>query len=594
MSSNKPITDLAERDGHELMQVALGHQAGGLAVVNANLVNVYTGEIQPNHSIVTIGKWIAYVGPRRKEMIGPRTEVIDAAGRFVIPGLIDGHTHLALFFSIAEFLTYAVPGGTTTVVTEAFEPYAVGGYHGFVDFLDSLADQPIKLFATVPPMVSISRHLLGIDADDLKRLLAREEILGLGESYWQGVFQDPEAILPSMQATLVAGKKIEGHSAGARDKKLAAYAALGITSCHEPITADEVLARMRLGIHVMAREGNVRRDLKTIAEVRERGVDLRRLTIASDGVDPKTLLEEGYMERLVQKAIDYGFDPIEAIQMTTLNVAEHFNIDHLVGGVAPGRYADLVVIPDLGKICADVVISNGRVVAAEGKMVAPVRRHVFTQASRNSIAFQQALRPEDFTVRVEGRDRLAEVSVIEMVTDLVTREQKVSLPIRDGRIACDPSRGLNKVAAIDRNETPCRMFTGFIRGFNLSSGAVGGSAAWDTSNLIVVGADEADMAMCINRVHEMQGGVVVCRGGEVVEELAMPALGIISDLPMPDLAERLAAIAGALKRLGVTLPDPLLTLATLTGAAIPFFRISENGMVDLKVGTTKGVVGSFG
>lgn len=590
MPSNKTQTDLAERNTRELMQVALGRDTGDLAVVNANLVNVYTGEIQPDHSIVTAGKWVAYVGPHRREMIGSKTEVIDAAGKTVIPGLIDGHTHLALFFSIAEFLKYAVPGGTTTVVTEALEPYAVGGYDGFVDFLESLAGQPIKLFATVPPMVSISRHLRGIDGKDLERLLAREEILGMGESYWQGVFQDPETLLPGMQATLLAGKTLEGHSAGARDEKLAAYAALGVTSCHEPITADEVLARMRLGMHVMAREGNVRRDLKTIAQVREKGVDLRRLTIASDGVDPKILLEEGYTERLVQKAIDYGFDPIEAIQMTTLNVAEHFNIDHLVGGIAPGRYADMAIVPHVDEMRAEVVVSNGRVVAADGKLVDAARHHDFSQSSRNSIAFQERLTPEDFTVRVDGKDRLAEVSIIEMVTDLVTRKQLVSLPVRSGRIACDPARGLNKVAAIDRNATPCRLFTGFIRGFNLVSGAVGGSAAWDTSNLIVVGADEADMAMCINRVRDLQGGVVVCRSGEVMEELALPNLGVISDLSMTNLSAKLAAVSGVLKRFGVTFPDPLLTLATLTGAAIPFFRISEDGLVDLKSGATQGVL----
>ena len=572
------------------MQVALGQKAGDLAVVNARLVNVYTGEIQAHHSIVTAGRWIAYVGPHRKEMIGLQTEVIDAAGKTVMPGLIDGHTHLALFFNMAEFLKYAVPGGTTTVVTEAFEPYAVGGYDGFVDFLDSLADQPIKLFATVPPMVSISPHLLGINPDDLNRLLAREDILGMGESYWQGVFQHPEIVLPGMQATLAAGKKLEGHSAGAKDEKLAAYAAIGVSSCHEPITADEVLARLRLGMHVMAREGNVRRDLKRIAEIRKTGIDLRRLTLVSDGVDPKTLVQDGYMERLVQKAIDYGFTPVEAIQMTTLNVAEHFSIDHLVGGVAPGRYADMAIIPSPEEIRAEVVISNGRVVAAGGKMIADVRAHAYTPKSRSTITFQHALEAEDFAVWVQGKDRLVEVSVIEMVTDLVTREQIISLPVHGGQIACDPSRGLNKVAAIDRNNTPCKMFTGFIRGFNLASGAVGASAAWDTSNLIVVGADEADMALCINRVRELQGGVVVCRGGEVVEELALPVLGIISDLTMQDLAEKIAAITRVIKRLGVTLPDPLLTMATLTGAAIPFLRISENGLVDFKTGVTKGVV----
>ena len=192
---------------------------------------------------------------------------------------------------------------------------------------------------------------------------------------------------------------------------------------------------------------------------------------------------------------------------------------------------------------------------------------------------------------VDGKDRLAEVSVIEMVTDLVTREQRVSLPVKSGQIACDPSRGLNKVAAIDRNETPCRMFTGFIRGFNLVSGAVGGQCRLGHIEPDCSWRRRSGYGECASIVYAKCKAVwSFCRSGEVVEELALPVMGIVSDLAMPDLSEKLAAITGALKRLGVTLPDPLLSLATLTGAAIPFFRISENGLVNLKTGHTKDVI----
>lgn len=589
MSSNQPLTDLAARDVHALMQVALGKKPGDIAVINARLANVYTGEFMAHQSVVTLGRWIAYTGDAPDGMIGPHTEVIDAAGSTVIPGLIDGHTHLATFFNIAEFIRYAAAGGTTTVVTEAFEPYAVGGYDGILDFLNSLADQPIKLFATAPPMVSISRNLLGIDSRDLDRLLAREDILGLGESYWQGVMQSPERILPAMQATLSAGKKLEGHSAGARNGKLAAYAAAGVSSCHEPITADEALARLRLGIHVMAREGNVRRDLAAIAPVGDKGVDLRRMTIVSDGIDPGALMTEGYMEAVLQKAVSYGFSPMQAVQMTTLNVAEHFGIDHLVGGIAPGRYADMVVIPDSGHVKAQLVISNGRVIARDGRLLAEPRVHAFTAASRHTITLPRDLCADDFAIRSDSAASPVDVSVIRMITDLVTKEQIMPLPVQDGQIDCAPERDLVKIAAVDRRHAPGKIFTGLISGFGLRAGAVASSVAWDTANLVVAGAAEADMALSLNRVRALQGGIVVARDGRVIEELPLPNLGMISDLSMRDLSQRLAAITRAIRGLGTPFADPLLTLATLTGAAIPYLRISEDGLVHLKTGELTGV-----
>lgn len=588
MNSNQLISDLSNRDTRTLMQVALGQRPADLAVVNARVANVFTAEILDRQAVVTHGKWIAYTGDNPDGMIGPQTEVIDAAGRVVIPGLIDGHTHLALLYNIAEFIRHAAPGGTTTVITETFEPYAVGGYDGLTDFLKSLADQPIKLFATVPPMVSISQRLAGMPSVDLSRLLARQEVLGLGESYWQGVLQSPETFLPAMQATLSIGKKLEGHSAGARGNKLAAYAALGISSCHEPITAEEALARMRLGLHVMAREGNVRRDLAAISGISDTGVDLRRLTLVSDGVDPKILIEEGYMETVVQKAIQYGFAPMEAIRMTTLNVAEHFGIDHLVGAIAPGRYADLILIPDIDTIRAELVISNGRVIARDGRLTVEPRRHRY--AEHNPLRTLPPLTAADFAIPADPAADAVDVRVIEMVTDLVTREKVMTAKVTEGEVQISLRRDLVKVTAIERRLTPGRRFTGLIHGFGLGAGAFASSLAWDSACMIGVGADDEDMAHCMNRIRELNGGVVVCRNRQVLAELPLPVMGIISELTMTALAEGLAAIHQAVQQLGVAFADPLLSLQTLTGAAIPFLRICEDGLVDLKSGAVKGVI----
>ena len=277
MSHKSVLPQKTQDDMRALMQVALGEEKADLAVVNARLVNVYTAEVQEPIGVAVKGPWIARVSADVGDTIGAETRVIDAAGRTLIPGLIDGHTHIAWIYSAAAFVPYAIASGVTTVVTETLEPYPVAGMAGVLDLLESLQDQPIRILATAPSMVSISTAARGISAAALASLLARQDILGLGESYWQAVLQEPDVYLPAYEQTLRSGKVLEGHSAGASEKKLSAYAAAGVSSCHEPINAEQVLTRLRLGMHVMVREGSIRRDLEEISKIRQLGLDLRRL-----------------------------------------------------------------------------------------------------------------------------------------------------------------------------------------------------------------------------------------------------------------------------------------------------------------------------
>jgi adenine deaminase len=589
MTSSEILKTKSVAETHQLMKVALGQEKADLAIVNANMVNVYTGELLPNLGIAIKGKWVAYVGKSAADAIGPQTEVIDAGGQTVIPGLIDGHTHIAWMFTAAEFLKYAIAGGTTTVVTETIEPYPVCGYDGVIDFLESLKDQPIKIMATAPAMVSISQTARVMPPEVLAKLLARDDVLGLGESYWQAVLQEPEQLLPRFEQALAVGKTLEGHSAGAGDKKLAAYVAGGISSCHEPINAAQVLERLRMGLHIMVREGSIRRDLAEIARIKDMGIDLRRLILSTDGVEPRDLIEKGYMEFVLRKAIDYGFDPIAAIQMATLNVAEHFSLDGLIGGIAPGRYADLMIIPDVQTIEARLVISNGKIVAKNGNLVTAPRRHTFTKQSLNSVKLPREMQASDFVINADADTDQVKVRVIDMVTDLVTAELEMQWPVTDGQIRSDAGNGIIKVAAIDRTHNPGKMQVGLIKGFGLKSGAIACSAAWDTSDIIVVGSNDDDMAAAVNRIHELQGGAVVCENGKIVTELPLPIFGIMSELPIETIADRLQKIKKVVSDLGVSFPDPLLTLITLTGAAIPYLRICEEGLVNLKDGKTVGL-----
>ncbi len=586
MTQKSPMPLKTVEDMQTLMQVALGEQPADLVVLNAELVNVYTGEIQKNMGVAVKGRWIARVAAEVRDTIGPATRVLDASGKTLVPGLIDGHTHLAWIYTAAAFIPYAAAAGVTTVVTETLEPFPVAGMAGVYDFLDSFQNQPIRILATAPAMVSISSKAKGISTEDLDRLMQRDDILGLGESYWQAVLQEPETYLPAFQRPQRFGKVLEGHTAGASEKKLAAYVAAGVTSCHEPIDAEQVLARLRLGVHVMAREGSIRRDLEAISRIRPTGVDLRRMILASDGVSPQDLMQGKYMDFVVRKAIACGFSPVEALQMTTLNVAEHFHLDGILGGIAPGRLADMALVPDVSEFRPETVVCNGEIIWESGRLVKAPRPHAFSAESLNTVRLPRRLTPSDFSIRSRSNAASARVRIIEMVTDLVTAERHLDLPTANGELHPDPANGLCKIAAVDRAQRPGKLFTGLIKGFGLARGAVACSAAWDTSDIVAVGADEADMACAVHRIADLQGGAVLCENGRVLAEIAMPIFGIASNLPVPTLAAQLREFKQAIEKLGVAFPDPLLSLITLTGAAIPYLRICEEGLVNLKDGRT--------
>jgi adenine deaminase len=572
-----------------LMRVALGLEIADMVILNASVVNVYTGEIMENCPVSIKGKWIASVGRDAASAIGGSTTVLDASGKTLIPGLIEGHTHLC-FQTVEAVVPYLMKGGTTTFIVETLDIFPAAGYEGVTELLDSMKEQPIKIFGTAPATISISKALNAGTGSVLDKLLERDEVVGLGETYWHAVLQTPDAFIPMFQSAIDRGKRLEGHSAGARGKKLAAYAAAGVSSCHEPITVEEAVELLRLGFYVMLREGSVRKDLQELSKIKQTGVDLRRLILATDAVEPEEFVEKGYLEAVVQKAIASGFDPVSAIQMTTLNVAEHFGLDNAIGGIAPGRCADIVVLPDIRTISPEVVISNGRIVFRDGKVLENPRKHRYSDKCLQTVRLEKAVQPSDFDIRVDGLpNRPVTVRIIEMVSDLVTSELHSEIFPVGGKVTMDLENDIIKVAAIDRGHDPGRSCVGLIKGLGIGKGAFASSAAWDTWDIIVVGANEEDMALAVNRIRELQGGLIVCENGKIKAELPLPIFGILSDLDMAPLAQKLKSVRQAARSLGIPFPDPVLTLCTLTTAAIPYLRICEEGLVNLKDGKTLSV-----
>jgi adenine deaminase len=566
---------------YELIRVALGEAPADLAIINGSVVNVYNGEVE-KACVLTKGERIAYVGNDLGKAIGPSTQVIDAKGRTLIPGLIDGHTHIDTICPISEIVKYAAVSGTTTIITENSDIGTPLGYEGVIQFFRSVQNQPIKIFITVPPMVTLSKvteeHATTLP--QLRKLLRRKDILGLGEVYWGDVVNGNQRVLDLIAETVKRGKKVEGHSAGASGKKLQAYVSSGVSSCHEPINAEEVRERLKLGLFILIREGVVRRELEAIAPIKDDGDVLNRLAIASDGVAVEQLISDGYMEFLVQKAINLGFDPIRAVQMATINVARHFAIDDEIGGIAPGKYADIAVIPDLKTIKAEYVISNGRVVAHSGQLLIKPRKHRYPKSMLDTVRLDRDFTADDFAIPAQGGQ--AKVRLIDQITNLVTKEALIDMPVIEGQLKADVGKDIIKVAAIERAYRTGKRFTGLIRGLGFKKGALATTNVWDCGDIIVVGADESEMALAVNRVKELGGGVVVIADGGIAAEIALPVGGVISTEPVETIARKFKHIQQVAAELGAKSPNFSLTLETLPTPAIPFLRICSSGLFDLK------------
>lgn len=564
----------------DLMKVALGEAKADLAIVNGDIVNVYTGEVLKENTVLIKGDRIAYVGRNAAGSIGPSTEVIDAAGKVLIPGLIDGHTHIDSHYSISEILRYAMKGGVTTIITEVDEFTVPFGYRAIVEFLKTIKDQPIKIFITIPPMISSSRtsEEHSITVQQLRRLLKMREVVGLGEAFWAPVVAGNHRVIELITETLNAGKTADGHSAGARDNKLQAYVASGISSCHEPITADEVRERLRLGLFVLIREGEMRKDLEAISKIKDENIDLSRLVLSTDGIGPWELTTDGYLEFVVQKAISLGFDPLMAIKMATLNPAQQFRLDNLIGGIAPGKLADIVIIPDLHTIRAEYVISNGRLVSRDGQLLVEPKKYAYPKWMEKSIRLTRDFTADDFKIFAATDRKLVKTRVMDLVSALVTREALIDIPVSGGELKIDISKDLLKIAAIERTYQPGKTFVGFIRGFKMRSGAIANTGTWDSNVIIVVGASETDMALAVNRIRQLKGGIVFVSGKKILAELSLPIGGMVSKEPMETIAGRLSDIHQAAANLGFPYSDIRTTLDVMASPAIPFLRICEDGL----------------
>ncbi|MFH0976538.1 MAG: adenine deaminase C-terminal domain-containing protein [Spirochaetota bacterium] len=567
-----------ENNGN-LVEASLGNKPADIVIKNGVLMDVYTRRMLPGRSVAVYGKWISYVGPDAGYAVGKDTRVIDAGGRVICPGFVDGHTHITSFYSIPDLLKYAIPGGTTTYITEVDSYGFALGAKGFKMFLEQIRNRPVKFFCTVPAMVSTSKSSghFAVTPEEIKNLLKMEDVLGLGESYWQNIILTPDKrVFALMRETIKAGKAVEGHAAGAADKRLAAYACAGAVSCHEAVSAEDVLNRLEMGFYAILRQGYIRDDIGSLKSLIGK-IDLRRCILCTDGVDAEYLLKFGYFNNVIQNAITMGISPIDAICMSTINPAEHYHMDHLIGGIAPGRYADILILPGPDVIKPDFVISNGSIIFENGAVNAELKHLPYKKAMLNTVNVPLTS-PKDFSVSASKCSNPGSVRTMDVQSNgLVVKEGSANVSASDGKIFADPQNDLLKVVFIDRATGKAKKFTGFIRGIGIKSGAIATTHSWDASSIVAVGAGDEDIALAVNTVIGHQGGSVLASGGKVLVDIPFPVGGYIPEKPIEEVQAGMIAFQKKAEELGSKLRSVHLTLSALSSAAIPFMRITEKG-----------------
>jgi adenine deaminase len=578
------------QDARSLVDCAMGRVPADLVIRNGVWVCVQTGELIPNTDIAMIDGRIAFVGADAGHTIGENTQVLEAHGRYLVPGLLDAHMHVESgMLTVTEFVRAVIPHGTTGMFIDPHEIANVLGLRGVKLMVDEAEQQPIHVLVQMPSCVPSAPGLETPGAEigpaEVAEAMSWPGIIGLGEMMnFPGVIDSNEALHEEMAIARRCAKVIGGHYASP-DLGLPfhAYAAGGAEDDHEGTRLEDALQRARQGMKVMMRYGSAWLDVaEQVKAVTEQGLSTRGFILCTDDSHSETLVNEGHINRAVRHAIDSGLPPMQAIQMATVNTADHFGLSRELGMIAPGRFGDVVLTSDLNDFQAEVVIARGKIAAQDGQLLVDMPEIQYPDWALESVHIPRQLTAQDFTLPAPNGERVTANVIGVIENQAPTRRLSFEMPVTNGEVQVDLERDIAKIALVERHKNTGQVQVALVHGFGFREPCgVATTVAHDSHHLIVAGTSEADMALAVNTLAEQGGGQVVVLRGEVIGNVDLPIAGIISNERAETVSKKAASVLEGFKACGCELNNPNMQLSLLALVVIPELRISNLGLVDV-------------
>lgn len=575
----------------QLIEVAMGRSKADSVIKNGRWVNVHSGEIIANTDVAIKEGRFAYVGSDASHTIGPQTAVIEANGRYMVPGLCDGHMHVESgLVTVTEFVRAVIPHGTTSMFIDPHEIANVLGLAGVRLMHDEAMGLPVNVMVQMPSCVPSAPGLENAGATlgvaDVAEAMSWPNIIGLGEMMnFPGVIAGDATMLGEIAATQRAGKTVGGHYASPDlGHGFHAYAASGAADDHEGTRAADAIARVRQGMKAMLRLGSAWFDVAAqVKAITEQGLDSRNFILCTDDCHSGTLVNEGHMNRVVKHAIAQGLKPMTAIQMATINTAEHFGMAREIGSITPGRRADLFLTTDLVTLPIDVVIAHGKILAEGGKLTADIKPYFYPESARNTVNMKRDVMAKDFDIKSPAGANEVTARIIGVIENQApTKALQRMLKVSDGLVEMDAATDVCQIAVVERHRATGQVVNAFVSGFGYNVPcAVASTVAHDAHHMIVIGTNKADMALAANTLRHCKGGIAVVREGKVIALVELEIAGLMSVERAEIVAAKAQKMVEAMAACGCTLNNAYMQHSLLGLVVIPELRISDVGLVDV-------------
>ena len=575
-----------------LIAVAAGREPADLVIQNCCWVNVHTREILPNSNIAIKNGRFAYCGPEILHCIGNNTKIVNGEGRFAVPGFCDAHMHIESgMLTPGQFAHAVMAHGTTSMFTDPHEIANVLGLEGVRLMHDEAIIQPINIFTQMPSCAPSAPGLettgFEISPIDVEEAMKWPGIIGLGEMMnFPSIINGDEKLLSEIAITQNAQKIVGGHYASPDlGKNFHAYVASGVSDDHEGTCEKDALARARQGMRSMMRLGSAWYDVESqITAITEKKLDSRNFILCTDDCHSGTIVNEGHMNRVIRHAIKCGCEPVEAIQMATINTATHFGLERELGSISPGRRADIILTSDLKELPIEIVFARGVKVAEKGSPIIDPVLLKWPNSVRNTVKLEKKLNAENFLIRAPKLKNTAKVKIIGVIENQApTKLLKGVLPVENGFVKGDLDKDICQVALVERHRGTGQITNGFVSGFGYKEKcAVASTVAHDSHHMIIVGTDQENMALAGNHLASIGGGVTVFKDGVELATVSLNIAGLMSDAPAQNVAKAADNMVEAMQICGCKINNGYMQHSLLALVVIPELRISDLGLIDVK------------